>query len=197
LILKLTALLPPTGQCRALMLASLAAVGIFACAGLDRARAERITNPTAVFSGLDKISGKISTFEVPVGQTVKFGALSVTPRVCYSRSATENPQTTGFVEVDELTLDKKMQRIFTGWMFASSPGLNGVEHPVYDVWLNDCKGGKSTEPVPPVVTSAVPTPTKPVKGKNKPPPPDQMPADAGDDGNNFFNAPVDPNAPQD
>jgi hypothetical protein len=175
----------------------LASLALAAAASVGPARAERITNPTAVFSGLDKISGKISSFEVPVGQTVKFGALSVTPRVCYSRSATENPQTTSFVEVDELTLNKQTQRIFTGWMFAASPGLNGVEHPVYDVWLSDCKGGKSTEPVPPVVTSAAPPAAKPGKGKNKPPPPDQMPSDAGDDGNDFFNAPIDPSAPQD
>ena len=70
---------------------------------------------------------------------MQFGALQVTPRVCYSRPTTEAPKTTSFVEVDEVTLDAKIKRIFTGWMFAASPGLNAVEHPVYDVWLTNCK----------------------------------------------------------
>src|SRR4051812_24071597 len=120
------------------------------------AHAERIKNPTAVFSGLDKISGKIISFDVAIDETVQFGALEVTPRVCYSRSATENPQTTTFIEVDEITLQKQTKRIFTGWMFADSPGLHAVEHPVYDVWLTDCKGGKGTEPPPTPVVAEKP-----------------------------------------
>jgi hypothetical protein len=76
---------------------------------------------------------------VYVNETVQFGALQVTPRVCYSRPVTEKPKTTSFIEVDEITLDSKIRRIFTGWMFADSPGLNAVEHPVYDIWLKDCK----------------------------------------------------------
>ncbi len=103
---------------------------------------ERIANPTAVFSGLDKITGRTTSFDVAVNETVQFGALQVTPRVCYSRPPTETPQTDAFVEVDEVTLQGKIKRIFTGWMFAASPGLHAVEHPIYDVWLTDCKGGK-------------------------------------------------------
>lgn len=104
-----------------------------------QAYANRISNPVAVFSGIDKITGRITTFDVYIGETVQFGALQVTPRVCYNRDATETPKTTTFVEVDEITLDRKIRRIFTGWMFADSPGLNAVEHPVYDVWLQECK----------------------------------------------------------
>jgi len=103
------------------------------------ANAARIENPVAVFSGIDKITGRITTFDVYVGETVQFGALQVTPRVCYSRDETEAPKTTTFVEVDEITLDRKIRRLFTGWMFADSPGLNAVDHAVYDVWLKDCK----------------------------------------------------------
>ncbi len=106
---------------------------------------ERITNPTAVFSGLDKITGRITSFDVAINETVQFGALQVTPRVCYSRPPTETPQTDAFVEVDEVTLQGAIKRIFTGWMFAASPGLHAVEHPIYDVWLTDCKGGKLPE----------------------------------------------------
>jgi len=100
---------------------------------------ERIANPTATFSGLDKISGRIIQFDVALNETVQFGALQVTPRACYTRPATETQNTTSFVEVDEITLKSEIRRIFSGWMFASSPGLNAVEHPIYDVWLIDCK----------------------------------------------------------
>ena len=104
---------------------------------------QRITNPTAVFAGLDKITGRIISFDVAINETVQFGALQVTPRVCYSRPPTETPNTDAFVEVDEVTLQGEIKRIFTGWMFAASPGLHAVEHPIYDVWLTDCKGGQN------------------------------------------------------
>jgi hypothetical protein len=100
---------------------------------------EIIHNPVAEFAGIDKITGRIITFDVYVNETVQFGALQVTPRICNSRPETETPKTTSFVEVDEITLDRKIRRIFTGWMFADSPGLNAVEHAVYDVWLKSCK----------------------------------------------------------
>jgi hypothetical protein len=99
----------------------------------------QISNPVAEFTGVDKITGRIITFDVYINETVQFGALQVTPRVCYSRPATEEPKTDSFVEVDEITLDRKIRRIFTGYMLAESPGLNAVEHPVYDVWLKACK----------------------------------------------------------
>jgi hypothetical protein len=113
---------------------------------------QRIANPQAVFSGLDKITGRIISFDVAINETVQFGALQVTPRVCYSRPPTETPNTDSFVEVDEVTLQGEIKRIFDGWMFAASPGLHAVEHPVYDVWLTDCKGGQpavAEAPAPP------------------------------------------------
>ncbi|WP_037545121.1 DUF2155 domain-containing protein [Stappia stellulata] len=110
------------------------------------ASAEKIENPVAVFSGLDKITGRIIAFDVYIGETVQFGALQVTPRQCNTRPQTETPQTTAFVEVDEITLDNEVRRIFTGWMFAASPGLHAVEHAVYDVWLTDCKQASTVAP---------------------------------------------------
>ena len=107
--------------------------------GSAPAAEEIIHNPVAEFAGIDKITGRIITFDVYVNETVQFGALQVTPRICDSRPETETPKTTSFVEVDEITLDRKIRRIFTGWMFADSPGLNAVEHAVYDVWLKNCK----------------------------------------------------------
>ncbi|TCL70491.1 DUF2155 domain-containing protein [Rhizobium sp. BK251] len=108
--------------------------------------AERISNPVAVFSGLDKITGRITTFDVYLDETVQFGALQVTPKACYSRDQAEAQKIDGFVEVDEITLDRRIRRIFTGWMFADSPGLNAVEHPIYDVWLKDCKQNSDVPP---------------------------------------------------
>lgn len=109
--------------------------------------AVRVENAVAQFTGVDKITGRIITFDVYIDETVQFGALQVTPRICYSRPEAEEPQTDSFVEVDEITLDRKIRRIFTGWMFAESPGLNAVEHAVYDVWLKSCKQ-KSDVPAP-------------------------------------------------
>jgi hypothetical protein len=103
------------------------------------ALADKIANKVAVFAGLDKITGRIISFDVYIDETVQFGALQVTPRVCYSRPPTEEPQTDAFVEVDEIGLNRTVKRIFTGWMFAASPGLHAVDNAVYDVWLTDCK----------------------------------------------------------
>jgi hypothetical protein len=113
------------------------------------AAAQRIENSVAVFAALDKVTAKISKLEVPLNQTATFGALKVTPRVCFTRAPTEAPKTTTFVEVDEKLLDGKEKRIFTGWMFADSPGLNAVEHPVFDVWLTDCAQPRATAQRPP------------------------------------------------
>jgi hypothetical protein len=128
---------------------------------------QKIPNPTAVFSGLDKITGRIISFDVSINETVRFGALEVTPRACYTRPATETPNTDSFIEVDELTLQGELRRIFTGWMFASSPGLNAVEHPIYDIWLTDCKGA-----APPAVTVEVAPepqapPQRPARGQQQ------------------------------
>ncbi|MDC7986574.1 DUF2155 domain-containing protein, partial [Rhodoplanes sp. TEM] len=90
----------------------------------------KVPNPIAVFSGLDKITGRITRFEVSLDETVQYGALQVRPRACYTRPPTEAPNTTGFVEVDEVTLQGEVKKLFRGWMFAASPGLHGVEHSI-------------------------------------------------------------------
>ena len=118
---------------------------------------QKIENGRAVFSGLDKITGRIISFDAAVGETVQFGALQVTARVCYTRPPTEATNTDAFVEVDEVTLQGEIKRIFSGWMFAASPGLHGVEHPIYDVWLTDCASPvptKVAEPAPPSSAAA-------------------------------------------
>jgi hypothetical protein len=129
------------GRARAQVLGALA--GVVALWPLPAARAERLENNIAVFSALDKVTASIKKLEVKLNETVQFGALKVTPRVCYSRPSTEQPKTTSFVEVDEVQLDGTEKRLFSGWMFAESPGLNAVEHPVFDVWLTDCEKPKN------------------------------------------------------
>ncbi|HEY7243317.1 MAG TPA: DUF2155 domain-containing protein [Xanthobacteraceae bacterium] len=124
--------------------------------------AQKIENKGAVFSGLDKITGRIINFDAAIGETVQFGALQVTPRVCYTRPPTEKSNTDAFIEVAEVTLQGEVKRIFSGWMFAASPGLHGVEHPIYDVWLTDCKN--------PVIAAAPPAETSPAADAPSPTP---------------------------
>jgi hypothetical protein len=148
---------------------------------------QKIENARAVFAGLDKITGRTISFDAGIGETVQFGALQVTARACYTRPPTEATNTDAFVEVDEVTLQGEIRRIFTGWMFASSPGLHAVEHPIYDVWLTDCAqpaGGAVAQAPPPASPSA----TAPVGSGRRPTaprvpaiPPSRTPAPATDD----------------
>src|ERR1700722_1875248 len=138
--------------------------------------AQKIVNKKASFSGLAKITGRIINFDEDIGETVQFGALRVKTDPCYTRPATEAANTDAFVEVDEITLQGEVKRIFSGWMYAASPGLHGVEHPIYDIWLTDCKGPDTT-----IVTAAPTEPPKPApppvqkraapKQPPRPPPP--------------------------
>ncbi|MHB2168043.1 DUF2155 domain-containing protein [Alsobacter sp. R-9] len=137
----------PLRFARPLAAAALAGVTLAVAAGT--ARADKIRNPVAIFAGLDKITGRIISFDVNIDETVQFGALQLTPRLCYTRPPTEPANTTAFIEVDEVTFTNEYRRIFGGWVFASSPGLHGIEHPIYDVWLTGCKGGTEIIPDPP------------------------------------------------
>lgn len=133
------------GAASAVRFLAVSIVPFLAATGVSQAA--RIDNPVAVFAGIDKITGRITAFDVYIGETVQFGALQVTPKVCYSRDDSEAQKIDAFVEVDEITLDRKIRRIFGGWMFADSPALNAVEHAIYDVWLTGCKQ-KSDVPPP-------------------------------------------------
>jgi hypothetical protein len=127
--------------------AMLASCVVAVTAGSVDAQAERLSNPLAVFAGLDKITGVTTTFEIPIGEERRFGALIVKPNACYTRPVTEEPKTTSFVEVDQVEVQNTRRRIFSGWMFAESPGLNAVEHAIYDVWLTGCRDPNAPPPV--------------------------------------------------
>ncbi|MGO9361124.1 MAG: DUF2155 domain-containing protein [Xanthobacteraceae bacterium] len=141
--------------------------------------AQKIVNKKAVFSGLDKITGRIINFDVDIGETVQFGALRVKPDACYTRPATEATNTDAFVEVEEITLQGEVKKIFSGWMFAASPGLHGVEHPIYDIWLTDCRGPDQAVATQADAPAPAPAPAKPPAPKRQqtarqPAPPPQV-----------------------
>jgi hypothetical protein len=127
-------------------------------AGVSPVAAARISNPIAVFSGLDKITGLTTTFEAKIGEEKRFGGLYVKADACYTRDVTEEPKTTSFVEVEEIESDNTRKKIFSGWMFAESPGLSAVEHPIYDVWLTGCRDPDAPPPVIEQVPDTQPTP---------------------------------------
>jgi hypothetical protein len=110
---------------------------------------------SVLMGGLDKITARTFRFEAPVGVTVRFKKLLVSARSCYVRPPEETPETTVFVEINEPPAEggETLQRLFSGWMFASSPGLNALEHPVYDVWVIGCQ---IDDPSAESITSSIP-----------------------------------------
>jgi hypothetical protein len=115
--------------------------------------------PIAVMQGLDKITARVSRFEVPVGKTANFFTLSIAVRDCEKSAPEDRPENAAFIEIDENRPGEKKSRLFSGWMFSSSPALSALEHPVYDVNLLECKGppGAPPPPSPP----PAPSPPKP------------------------------------
>jgi hypothetical protein len=107
------------------------------------ASAARAETVVAVLQGLDKTTARVSTFDAPVGQPVRFGRLVITARACVKHPPEEEPESAAFLQIDELRQGERnaeiAQRIFSGWMFASSPALSALENPIYDVSVLDCK----------------------------------------------------------
>ncbi len=98
-----------------------------------------VDNAVAILQGLDKITARISTVEAPLETPVRFGALEITVRACRKRPPEEPPETAAFLDVRDLRVADTPRPVFRGWMFSSSPALSAIEHPVYDVWIVDCK----------------------------------------------------------
>lgn len=109
---------------------------------------------TLMLRGLDKITGRPTDITAPIGKPVNFATLTITVRSCYSTPPSEPPETSAFVQIEERRPDQAARRVFSGWMYASSPGLNGMEHPLYDVWVIACRGGASA---PVAVAASGPT----------------------------------------
>lgn len=94
---------------------------------------------TVVLRGVDKTTGRVSTFDAPAGQAIRFGTLEITAQTCQSTPPEEPPETTAFLQIDNITVNGERGRVFSGWMFASSPAVSALEHAVYDVWVIACK----------------------------------------------------------
>ena len=132
---------------------------------------------TLMLRGLDKSTGKPTNIAAPIGKPVQFATLTITARYCYSTPASETPETSAFVQIDDHRPDQSQKRIFSGWMYASSPGLNGVQHPLYDVWVINCSNGAPNTPVAAMSSTApvkVASPDSSDKDKIEP-----LPAEAG------------------
>jgi len=106
----------------------------------------------AVLQGLDKITARISTIKVGVGETVNFGSLQITVKACDKHPPEETPESAAFLQVVEQKPGETPVMRFSGWMFASSPALSAMEHPIYDLWVLDCdnkNGTPAQEPAAP------------------------------------------------
>ncbi len=107
---------------------------------------ERPEGEIVVLRALDKVTARTQDLSVPIGETVIFGSIAIRPRKCLKRPPEETPETSTFLEITEIHDGAEGPRLFNGWMFASSPGINALEHPVYDVWVIDCKMSEPESP---------------------------------------------------
>ena len=145
----------------------IAAGCLLALLALPATASAAVVEPYAVvvLQGLDKITARISTFTARVGEMVRFGTLEITARACYKSPPVEPPESAAFLEIEAVDPGRPAERVFSGWMFASSPSISALEHPVYDVWVLDCE-----EPLPPEARAPGGSAT----------PPGEAPADGGE-----------------
>jgi hypothetical protein len=99
----------------------------------------------ARLQGLDKITARVSTIDAAVGQAVEFGALEITVRACDKRPPEEPPESAAYLEIVERKVNEAPKLVFSGWMFASSPAVSALEHPIYDIWVLDCISSSTAE----------------------------------------------------
>jgi hypothetical protein len=122
--------------------------------------------PVAVLQGLDKVTARVSTIQAPVGDVVRFGALEIIARICDKKPPEETPESAAFLDIWEVRPGEPTISLFRGWMFASSPALSAMEHPVYDVWVLDC----ADPPAPAAILQAIPAATPEAPAETTPPP---------------------------
>jgi hypothetical protein len=144
----------------------LVAPAALALAAVGANAADMIPEPLAQLQGLDKITARVSQFNAPVGETVRFGTLSIIVRDCRRSPPEERPENAAFVEIYESRPGEEKERLFSGWMFSSSPALSALEHPVYDVNLLECTG--AAPPPPPAPPAPSPPSPSPGNTRGKP-----------------------------
>jgi len=128
--------------------------------------AEDISLEQVVLRGLDKVTGRLSTMTVNVGEKTTFGALDIYARVCYVHPPEETPENAAYLDVVE-NKEEGQLKLFSGWMFSSSPALSAMDHAVYDVWVLKCQGEQVTPPVPEPLILENPIEQVPVQPKLK------------------------------
>ncbi len=96
-----------------------------------------------LLQGLDKVTARISEIHATNGTPVRFGTLEITTHKCLKRPPEETPESAALIVIREVRSPQKRPVLFRGWMFTSSPALNALEHPVYDIWVKDCLNAKS------------------------------------------------------
>lgn len=127
------------GALTGLVLLAMAPPGASAQTAASEGATPVAAEKVVVLQGLNKVTARISNFEAPLNVPVRFGTLEIVARTCNKRPPEETPETSAFLEISDVKADEAGEAIFTGWMFASSPALSALEHPVYDVWVADCK----------------------------------------------------------
>jgi len=127
---------------RSLLSAALLAV-LF---GTGAARGATISEPVALLEGLDKTTARVSDFEATIDKPVQFGTLSIVVRDCEKNPPEDTPENAAFVQIYETRKGEKKARLFSGWMFSSSPALSALEHPVYDITVLDCRAASGSPP---------------------------------------------------
>lgn len=119
-------------------------------AALPALAGQALAQEIAVLQGLDKTTARVSKFDAPVGTPVHFGRLVITVRACVKHPPEEEPESAAFLQIDEVREDQPKaalaQRVFSGWMFASSPALSALENPIYDISVLDCKTDTTASP---------------------------------------------------
>jgi hypothetical protein len=120
------------------LLASVLFLAVFLTGQLARSEGS-IEGDVVVLRALDKVTARTLDLSVRIDEVVKFGSLAILPRKCLKRPPEEPPETSAFLEIEEINENIEPVRLFSGWMFASSPAINALEHSVYDVWVIDCK----------------------------------------------------------
>jgi len=104
-----------------------------------------IQTDRVVLGGLDKVSGRVNTFEGGIGEVMTFGNLQIVARTCVMHPPEEKPENAAFLEISVLEPKAKPVSIFSGWMFSSNPAIAAMEDPVYDVWVLRCENSKASK----------------------------------------------------
>ncbi len=129
-----------------MLLQILVAVLIFSAPSISLAE----TFNVALLQGMDKVTARVTTIKAPIGQVIKFGTLEIIARTCDKRPPEEPPESAVFLDIWEVREGAAATSLYRGWMFASSPALSAMEHPVYDVWVLDCIPGQEITSEPTV-----------------------------------------------